>query len=64
MDAAAAIADPMKRYEALAMAEKILLDDYIFAPISIVPGRHLVKPGHGWAASAAGYNNSQFLTLD
>ena len=65
MDAAAAIADPMKRYEALAPAEKILLDDYIFAPISIVPGRHLVKPGvHGWAASAAGYNNTQFLTLD
>ena len=65
MDVAAAIADPMKRYEALALAEKILLDDYIFAPISIVPARHLVKPGvHGWAASAAGYNNSQFLTLD
>ena len=65
MDAAAAIADPMKRYEALAAAEKILLDGYIFAPVSIVPTRHLVKPSvHGWAASAAGYNNSQFLTLD
>ncbi len=65
MDVAAAIADPAKRYEALAAAEKILLDDYIFAPISIVPNRHLVKPTvHGWAASAAGYNNSQFLTLD
>ncbi len=65
MDVAAAIADPMKRYEALAVAEKILLDDYIFAPIAIIPVRHLVKPGvHGWAASAAGYNNTQFLTLD
>ncbi len=65
MDVAAKIADLPARYEALAKAEKILLDDYIFAPISIVPNRHLVKPTvHGWAASAAGYNNSQFLTLD
>ena len=65
MDVAAKIADRPARYEALAKAEKILLDDYIFAPISIVPNRHLVKPTvHGWAASAAGYNNSQFLTLD
>ena len=65
MDVAAAIADPMQRYAALAAAEKILLDDYIFAPISILPVRHLVKPGvQGWAASAAGYNNTQFLTLD
>jgi oligopeptide transport system substrate-binding protein len=65
MDVAAQIADRQARYEALAKAEKILLDAYIFAPIAIVPNRHLVKPGvHGWAASAAGYNNSQFLTLD
>jgi oligopeptide transport system substrate-binding protein len=65
MDAAAQLADPTARYEALGAAEKILLDDYIFAPISIVPNRHMVKPTvHGWAASAAGYNNSQFLSLD
>lgn len=65
MDEAAQFTDQPSRYAALAKAEKILLDDYIFAPISIVPVRHLVKPTvHGWAASAAGYNNSQFLTLD
>ncbi len=65
MDAASAIADPAARFVALAAAEKILLDDYIFAPISIVPSRHLVKPAvHGWAPSVAGYNNSQFLTLE
>jgi len=65
MDAAGAIADPVKRYAALAVAEKILLDDYIFAPLAIAPNRHLVKPTvHGWGASVAGYNNSQFLTLD
>lgn len=65
MDAASLISDPAARFAALAAAEKILLDDYIFAPISIVPGRHLVKPTvHGWADSAAGYNNTQFMTLD
>ena len=65
MDAAQAETDPVKRNEALAVAEKILLDDYIFAPMAIYPTRHLVKPGvHGWEASVAGYNQSQFLTLD
>jgi oligopeptide transport system substrate-binding protein len=65
MDAAAAIPDPAKRNEALAAAEKILLDDYIFAPAAIFPTRHLIKPTvHGWETSVAGYNNSQFLTLD
>ncbi len=65
MDVAAKLADRTARYEALAKAEKILLDDYIFAPISIAVNRHLVKATvHGWAASAAGYNNTQFLTLD
>ena len=65
MDKAGAIADPTARFAALAEAEKILLDDYIFAPISIVPSRHMVKPSvHGWADSAAGYNNSQWMSLD
>ena len=65
MDVAAKIPDPLARYDALAKAEKILLDDYIFAPIALFPNRHLLKPTvHGWANSPAGYNNSQFLTLD
>lgn len=65
MDVAAKIPDLASRYEALAKAEKILLDDYIFAPLAIMPQRHLVKPSvHGWGASPAGYNNSQFLTLE
>lgn len=65
MDAAAAIADEAARNEALAKAEKILLDDYIFSPVSIVPSRHLVKPSvKGFNASVAGYNNSQFLSLE
>ncbi len=65
MDEAAKLSDLPSRYAALAKAEKILLDDYIFAPISIVPGRHLVKSSvNGWGDSAAGYNNSQFLSLE
>lgn len=65
MDAAAAIADPAARNEALAKAEKILLDDYIFSPMGIAPTRHLVKPNvKGFEVSPAGYNNSQFLELN
>ena len=65
MDVAAAIPDLPKRYEALAAAEKILLDDYIFAPIAIEPYRHLVKPNvKGFEPSVAGYHNSQFITLE
>ncbi len=65
MDAAAKLPDRTARYEALGKAEKILLDDFVVAPISINPGRHLVKPSvHGWGDSAAGYNNSQFLSLE
>ncbi len=65
MDEAAQLPDKASRYIALAKAEKILLDDYIFAPVSIEPYRHLVKPNvKGFEASVAGYNNSQFLTLE
>ena len=65
MAAAAALPDRTSRNIALAAAEKILLDDYIFAPIAVVPTRHLVKPSvKGWEASVAGYNNTQFLSLE
>lgn len=65
MDKAAEIPEKAPRYEALAAAEKILLDDYIFAPIAIEPYRHLVKPNvKGFAASVAGYHNSQYMTLE
>ncbi len=65
MDAAAALPDKPSRYVALAAAEKILLDDYIFAPIAIEPNRHLVKPNvKGFLASVAGYHNSQFIALE
>lgn len=54
MDAAAMEADPATRNKKLAAAEKILLDDYIFAPIAIEPARHLVSPHvKGWEVSAS-----------
>jgi ABC-type oligopeptide transport system substrate-binding subunit len=65
MDEAAQKPDKASRYVELAEAEKILLDDYIFAPISIEPYRHLVKPNvKGFGTSAAGYHNSQWMTLE
>lgn len=65
MDVAATKTDRVSRNEALAAAEKILLDDYIFAPLAIQPSRHLVKPNiKGFAASAAGYHNSQFISFE
>ena len=65
MDVAATMPDRASRNAELAKAEKILLDDYIFAPIAVEPVRRLVSAHvHGYMPSAAGYNNSQFLTLD
>lgn len=65
MDEAAAFPEKEGRYEGLAKAERILLDDYIFAPMSIEPNRHLVKPNvKGFGPSAAGYHNSQWMSLE
>jgi oligopeptide transport system substrate-binding protein len=65
MDEAAEVPDKAGRYVGLAKAERILLDDYIFAPMAIEPYRHLVKPNvKGFAPSAAGYHNSQYMTLE
>ncbi|MEZ5798069.1 MAG: peptide ABC transporter substrate-binding protein [Paracoccaceae bacterium] len=65
MDVAATMPDKASRNAELAKAEKILLDDVIFAPIAIEPSRMLVSSHvHGWVPSPAGYYNTQFLTLD
>lgn len=65
MDVASAQTDPQARLDALAVAEKILLDDYIVAPISIIPTRRMVSPRvGGWLESPVGYHNSQYLTLE
>jgi oligopeptide transport system substrate-binding protein len=65
MDVAASKPDKASRDVELAKAEKILLDDFVFAPVAIEASRILVSPKvHGWEPSAAGYYNSQFLTLE
>lgn len=65
MDEAAAQTSPQPRLDALAVAERILIDDHIVAPISIIPTRQLVSPKvGGWVASPVGYHNSQYLTLE
>lgn len=65
MDAAAAQTDPQARLDALAVAEQILLDDYIVAPVAILNSRQMVSSRvGGWLPSLVGYSNSQFLTLD
>lgn len=65
MDVAATKPTREERYPELAKAEKLLLDDYIFAPVAIEPYRHLVKPNvKGFDPSGAGYHNSQFITLE
>ena len=65
MDVAAAMPDKASRYPELAKAEKIMLDDYVFAPLAVEPVRHLVAAHvKGWSDSVAGYNNSQWMTLD
>ncbi|MCC5972985.1 MAG: peptide ABC transporter substrate-binding protein [Rubellimicrobium sp.] len=65
MDIAAAQTDPQARLDALAVAEQILLDDYIVAPIAILNSRQMVSNRvGGWIPSLVGYSNSQFLTLD
>ena len=49
LDVAAAQPDRKSRNPALSTAERILLDAYIFAPIAILPTRHLVNPALvGW----------------
>jgi len=65
MDVAASKPDRASRNEALAVAEKLLLDDAIFAPLALEPSRHLVKPNiTGFGPSAAGYHNSQFIRFE
>ena len=65
MDVAAGMAERPARNIELAKAEKILLDDVIFAPLAVEPVRHLVSPHvKGWSDSIAGYNNSQWMSLE
>jgi oligopeptide transport system substrate-binding protein len=64
MNEAAMLSDRTARNAALAEAERILLDDYIFAPLAILPARNLVNPAlSGWEDSVAGYHHSQWMAF-
>jgi oligopeptide transport system substrate-binding protein len=64
MDEAAMVPDYDARNALLAEAERILLDDYIFSPVSILPSRSLVNPAiAGWEDSIAGYHHSQWMAF-
>ncbi len=65
MDVAAGMPDAASRNAELAKAEKILLDDVIFAPLAKEPLRRLISPKvKGYVPSVTDYVNSQFLSLD
>lgn len=65
MDVASTETDKASRDEALAAAEKILLDDMVLAPLAVEANRSLVSPKvKGWEPSATGYYNSQYMRLE
>ncbi len=65
MDVAATMPDAASRNAELAKAEKILLDDVIFAPLAKEPLRRLVSPKvKGYTPSVTDYVNTQFLSLE
>jgi oligopeptide transport system substrate-binding protein len=65
MDVAATMPDKASRNVELAKAEKLLLDDFIFAPMAIEVTRNLVSPKvKGWVPAVTGYYNSQFLSME
>lgn len=65
MNQAAAIADQGARNKMLAEAEKILLDDYLTAPISGGASRQLIKPRvKGWIDNVVNFHPTRFLWLE
>lgn len=65
MNKAATVADPAERLKILAQAEKILLDDYLTAPIASATSRHLVKPYvKGWVDNVVESHPSRFMSIE
>jgi oligopeptide transport system substrate-binding protein len=65
MNKAATVADPTERLKILAQAEKILLDDYLTAPIASATSRHLVKPYvKGWVDNVVESHPSRFMSIE
>ena len=64
MNKAAATVDNAARNALLAEAEKILLDDYLLAPLSGGASWHLVKSKvKGWVDNAVEYHPSRFISV-
>lgn len=65
MNRAAATSEPTARYELLAQAERVLLDDYLTAPIASGISRHLVKPYvTGWQDNAIESHPSKVVRIE
>ncbi len=65
MEKAVHTADNDARNRLLADAEKVLLDDYLIAPISGSSSRHLVRSRvEGWVDNPVEYHPSRFITLE
>jgi oligopeptide transport system substrate-binding protein len=65
MNKVAGTADPAERLKLLAEAEKILLDDYLTAPIASATSRHLVKPYvKGWVDNVTEAHPSRFMSIE
>ncbi len=65
MNQAAATADPAARYLLLSKAERVLLADYLVAPIASAISRHLVKPYvKGWIDNAIESHPSKDITIE
>ncbi len=65
LNKAATIADPPERLKVLAEAEKVLLDDYLVAPIASATSRHLVKPYvKGWVDNVVESHPSRFMSIE
>lgn len=65
MDVAQAQADIGKRYEEMAKAERLLLDDYLTIPLAMPTTRHLVKPYvTGWDDNPLESHPSKFISVN
>jgi oligopeptide transport system substrate-binding protein len=65
MNEAAATTDIDARYRLMAQAERVLLDEYLVAPLAVTTTRHLVKPHvKGWGDNMLDYHPSRFLSLE
>jgi oligopeptide transport system substrate-binding protein len=65
MDVAQSQVDIVKRYEEMAKAEQILLDDYFTVPLALTISRHLVKPYvKGWIDNPVESHPSKYITVE